>query len=75
MHSKEFLSLVEKSDTKITIKATNVNDGAPYVEKFQTWVKWEILTPDPRSKQVAVRQTYNVHWFSKPMIVAGYVES
>ena len=55
VHSVQHLSLVERSDTKITIKATNVNDGAPYVEDFQTWLKWEFLTPDPRSNQVAIR--------------------
>ena len=75
VHSVQYISLVEKTGTHITIKMTNVNDGAPYVEDFQTWVKWEMITPDYRSNQVAIRSSFNIHWKKKPFAIAGYVEN
>ena len=74
VHSTEYLSLIEQSDTRITIKITTVNEGAPYVKNFQPWIKWEFMSPDPRSQRVVLRTTYNIHWLKKPLIGSGIIE-
>ena len=55
MHSTVYFSLLEKTDYKITIRTTAISDGAPYVTSCESWLKYEIITPDPRSKQVVMR--------------------
>ena len=70
------VSLIEKSDTKIRIKETHVTTGAPYVDTFEVWVIWDIITPDPLSSQVVFRKLYYVNWFDKPFMwrtVLGFV--
>ena len=43
-------SLLEKSETKIRIKETHVTYDAPYVDNFEVWIYWDIVTPDPLSR-------------------------
>ena len=61
-------SLLEKSDTKIRIKETHVTTDAPYVDTFEVWILWDIITPDPSSSQVVFRKLYKCHWFDKPFM-------
>ena len=49
-------SVIERTETRIIMKETHVQRDAPYVKGFDVWVKWEILTPDPRSRQVVIRK-------------------
>ena len=60
--------LLEKTDTNIKIGEVHITSNAPYVDKFQVWFIWEIMTPDPESYQVVFRKQYNINWASKPMV-------
>ena len=61
-------SIIKKTDTHITIKQTHVTENAPYVENFEVWLVWDMLTADPQSKQTTFRKQFKVKWFDKPMI-------
>jgi len=61
-------SLLEKSETKIRIKESHVTFNAPYVDKFEVWLLWDIVTPDPQSSQVVFRKSHHIEWFSKPIV-------
>ena len=63
-----YFSLLEKTDLAITIKITTVSDGALYADSFELWMIYEIITPDIRSNQVAMRQTYRLKWIKKPIV-------
>ena len=47
VHNRVILSLLEKTDTRISIKITYMSDGQPYADHLQPWCKWDIMTPDP----------------------------
>ena len=49
VHNMVYLSLLEKTESKISIKLTYMSDGQPYADHLQPWVKWDIFTPDPLS--------------------------
>ena len=49
-------SLLEKTDTVIKIKETHVTKNAPYVDDFEIWLIWNILTPDKNSRQTVFRR-------------------
>ena len=66
IHEEVYLSLVEKTDTKITLKESTIYKDLNFYRGFEFWVKWEIVTDDPRSQQVALRQSYVVKWYDKP---------
>ena len=68
-----YFSLLEHTDHKITIRTTAVSDGAKYVDSCESWLKWEIITPDPRSNQVVLRQTNHLHWVNKPFGVSKII--
>ena len=37
-----------------------------YADRFRIETKWDILTPDPKSQQVAMRQSFKINWLDKP---------
>ena len=49
IHERIYLSLVEKTDTKIVLKEETIFDDLKMYEGFEQWVKWDIMTDDPRS--------------------------
>ena len=55
VHNVVYLSLIERTDTRITLKLTYMSDGQPFADRVQPWVKWDVMTTDPRSHQVAAR--------------------
>ena len=66
IHENIYLSLVEHTDTRIVLKeVTEYNDLRVY-EGFEQWVKWDVLTDDPRSHQTVLRQSYNIKWYDYP---------
>lgn len=71
LHEEVYLSLVEKTDHKIILKEATVYQGLNYYRGVELWNKWEIMTDDPRSNQVAMRQSYVVKWFDKPAFGIG----
>ena len=71
LHEEVYLSLVDKTDNKITLKEATVYQGLNYYRGVELWNKWEIMTDDPRSNQVAMRQSYVVKWFDKPAFGIG----
>ena len=60
--------MIEKTDTKIRIFEQHTSKNAPYTDTFQTEIFWDIMTPDPRSRQTVFRKSYHVRWFDKPLI-------
>ena len=40
-----------------------------YADRYQMWAKWDIFTPDPRSQQVIMRQSYQLEWLARPFAV------
>jgi len=66
IHENIYLSLVERTDTRIVLKeATEYNDMRAY-DGFDQWVKWDVLTDDPRSHQTVLRQSYTMKWWDYP---------
>ena len=41
--------LLEKTDTKIRFAEVHITSNAPYVDKFEVWFVWDIISPDPES--------------------------
>ena len=74
-HQKEILSLVEKNERKISLKVVTFNTGSMYAKSYQQWAKWEFVTPDPRSEQVAVRHHSVTRWTGnhRPMLFADKI--
>ena len=70
-HYIVYFSLLEKTETRITIFETQFSTDCPYAENGVTYLKWDILTPDPRSHRVIHRQTYKIHWFDQPLVWRG----
>ena len=60
------VSLLEKSETQITLFATSFGTNCPTAESVKIYSQWDILTDDPRSNQVVHRFMYNVKWSGTP---------
>ena len=60
------LLLIEKSETEIVTVEIAESSGMAYADRFRVVAKWDIFTPDPRSQQVVLRQSYAIHWLDKP---------
>ena len=73
--SKRHLLLTEKSDRRIQIEKRVIASDAPYTDRFQVLLKWDILTADPLSQQVVLRQTFKMDWFDKPWALWRTIES
>ena len=63
IHENIYLSLVEHTDTRIALKEVTEYSGLHAYEGFEQWVKWDVLTDDPRSHQTVLRQSYNIKWY------------
>ena len=37
-----------------------------YADTFRVITRLDVFTPDPRSRQVVLRLSYNIDWLSKP---------
>ena len=62
-------SLLAKNETYINIHFTGyTSECANVAEKLIIHTEWDILTPDPRSKQVIHRRMYRLDWTSKPLL-------
>ena len=74
-HQKEVISLIEKNERKISLKVVTFNTGSMYAKTYQQWAKWEFVTPDPKSNQVAVRQHSVTRWTGnhKPLLFADRI--
>lgn len=44
------------------------NGDCPYSLAFESWMLWEIMTPDPRSSQTVHRVTWRFNWINRPSI-------
>lgn len=60
IHENIYLSLVEHSDTHIVLKETTVYPDLRAYRGFEQWIKWDVLTDDPRSNQTVLRQSYMI---------------
>ena len=60
------LVLLNKTDTDLVIKQVFETSGVVYADRFRVYAKWDIYSPDPRSQQVILRQSYGINWLSKP---------
>ena len=45
------------------------------MENLETWALWDIVTPDPLSRQTVHRQMYKFRWTGTKPIIAGTLES
>ena len=52
--------LIEKTDTSLVIVEIVENTGMAYADRFRVKSKWDIYSPDPKSHQVALRQSYAI---------------
>ena len=68
-------SLIERTDTKIVLKCTQIGKDCPFADNVQNWVKWEIMTPDPRSHQTVHRQTHFTYWEDKPLVFTKMIDN
>ena len=60
-------SMLEKNETHLTWKVTAYGfDDCAGGTSFENWMMWEIMTPDPRSRQVVHRLTYWINWLDRP---------
>ena len=59
-------SLLEKNETMISVKITEMDYGCGAEEQFHQETVWEIMTPDPESRQTVHRMQFNIKWFKKP---------
>ena len=64
--SRMNLLLLEKSDSDIVIKEVVETSGVIYTDRFRMEAKWDIYSPDPKSQQVILRQSYKIQWLTKP---------
>ena len=46
----------------------------PYADRFRIENKWDIFTPDPKSQQVILRESYAVNWLDKPFGVGKVMD-
>ena len=70
----EVINVIEKTDTNITILISTHNTGGIYTDQWETWVKWEAITDDPRSKKMAFRQVGKIFWQKKPWVTWRVIE-
>ena len=72
----EYISEIERNETKITLKVVKLNKGSMYAPTYEQWAKWEFVTPDPQSEQVAVRQSSVTRWAGnrRPFNFAKHIE-
>ena len=52
--------LIEKTDTNLVIVEIAETSGMMYADRFRVKSKWDIYSSDPRSHQVALRQSYAI---------------
>lgn len=62
------MSILEKSETKITILETQYGDDCPFSKNVIMYQWWDILTPDAESNQVIQRTLSQIHWVKKPLV-------
>ena len=67
-------SLVRKDETHITMKSTQTSNDCPYMENLETWVVWDIMTPNPLSQQTVHRLIFKFKWIGSKPIVSGTIE-
>ena len=49
------LLLLQKTDTDLVIKQVFETSGVIYADRFRVYAKWDIFSPDPKSRQVILR--------------------
>ena len=52
--------LIEKTDTSLVIVEIVENSGMAYADRFRVKSKFDIYSPDPKSHQIALRQSYAI---------------
>ena len=71
--TKNFL-LMEKTESKISIRVFNRTRDVPYCDTFNTEEHWLILTTNPKAEKIIVRQSLNVI-FKKSTMFKGKIEN
>ena len=64
-------SLMEKTETSFSIKVTESDYGCGGQENFLQESIWNVMTPDPQSRQTVHRLQWRIKWISKPFYGAG----
>ena len=64
-------SLMEKTDTSFSVKVTETDYGCGGQENFIQESIWNVMTPDPASRQTVHRLQWRIRWISKPFYGAG----
>ena len=67
--------LIEKTDEHIQLVNQINYSRAPYSENFQVFLNTDILSTDPLSEQVIIRQQYHFEWLDRPWGVDEKIES
>ena len=70
LEAHKHLNLLKLWDCGFRSKIITRQRGVPHGEKIQIYESWDFISPDPRSKRCAVRQSYLCHWFSRPFLFA-----
>ena len=58
----------EQTSFIIGEKVKKYGQWTTYDDYYLTFSIWEVRTPDPRSKQVAIRHSSQVIWVQEPLI-------
>ena len=59
-------ALLEKTDTTFSVKVSEFDYGCGGQENFVQESIWDVMTPDPASRQTVHRLQWRIKWINKP---------
>ena len=72
---RKYQAIFEKTKSLIRMKVITRTTGTPSATDVQVEDVWDILESDSESKEIVVRHSFRIFFFSRPFFIASKMET